>query len=131
MTLTPTFTPATLEVTYEAASIDVTTGITVARDYVERPAYEGSYEITPSAEAQTLVTKNLRMTDNVTIAPIPQNYGLITWDGSTITVSLGIDILSNSIKRLKSTSVLDTNSILLILPKSRISYSFGLTQLFK
>lgn len=87
MTLTPTFTPATLEVTYEAASIDVTTGITVARDYVERPAYEGSYEITPSAEAQTLVTKNLRMTDNVTIAPIPQNYGLITWDGSTITVS--------------------------------------------
>ena len=87
MTLTPTFTPATLEVTYEASSLEVTTGITVARDYVERPAYEGSYEITPSAEAQVLPTNNLRMINDLTIKPIPQNYGLITWDGSTITVS--------------------------------------------
>lgn len=49
--------------------------------------YEGSYEITPSAAAQVLPTASLRMTDDLTINPIPSNYGLITWNGSTITVS--------------------------------------------
>lgn len=49
--------------------------------------YEGSYSVTPGAEEQVLATKNLRCTDDITIAPIPNNYGLITWDGSTLTVS--------------------------------------------
>lgn len=49
--------------------------------------YTGEYEVTPSAEAQTLQTNGLRMLDNVTINPIPSNYGLITWNGSTLTVS--------------------------------------------
>ena len=49
--------------------------------------YEGSYSITPSSEAQTLPTK-FRVEDaDIVIQPIPQNYGLITWNGSTITVS--------------------------------------------
>ena len=87
MTLTPTFTPAVLEVTFESADLEVSTGIAVARDYVERPAYEGAYEITPSAEAQVIPTNGLRMTDDLTIAPIPSNYGLVTWNGSVITVS--------------------------------------------
>ena len=51
------------------------------------PAYEGEYTVTPSQEAQTLETKDLRMTGNVTINPIPNNYGLITWNGSVLTVS--------------------------------------------
>lgn len=87
MTLTPTYTAATLDVVYTAAEMEVSTGIAVARDYVERPAYEGSYELTSSSEAQVIPTKNLRMTDDLVINPIPQNYGLITWDGSIITVS--------------------------------------------
>lgn len=49
--------------------------------------YTGEYEVTPSDEAQTLQTNGLRMLDNVTINPIPSNYGLITWDGITLTVS--------------------------------------------
>lgn len=49
--------------------------------------YTGEYEVTPSAEAQTLQTNGLRMLGNVTINPIPSNYGLITWDGITLTVS--------------------------------------------
>ena len=62
-------------------------GNPIARDYVERDPYTGDYTITPSAEEQVLETRNLRMTDNITINPIPNNYGLITWNGSTITVS--------------------------------------------
>lgn len=49
--------------------------------------YDGSYEVTPSTEMQTLNTDDLLMTQNVTINPIPSNYGLITWNGSTLTVS--------------------------------------------
>lgn len=49
--------------------------------------YDGPYEVTPSNEMQTLNTDDLLMTQNVTINPIPSNYGLITWNGSTLTVS--------------------------------------------
>lgn len=51
------------------------------------PPYEGDYVVTPTQSTQTLSTAGMKMTDNVTINPIPSNYGLITWDGTTITVS--------------------------------------------
>ena len=51
------------------------------------PDYDGPYDFTPSSELQTIETIGFRMTDNVTINPIPNNYGLITWNGSIITVS--------------------------------------------
>lgn len=49
--------------------------------------YEGEYIVTPSSETQTLETEGLVMKHNVTISPIPSNYGLITWNGSALTVS--------------------------------------------
>lgn len=49
--------------------------------------YTGPYTFTPSASPQIVPTSGLRMIDNVTINPIPSNYGLITWNGSTLTVS--------------------------------------------
>ena len=49
--------------------------------------YHGGYEFTPSASEQTIPTAGLVLSDNITINPIPSNYGLITWNGSTITVS--------------------------------------------
>ena len=49
--------------------------------------YTGAYEVTPSAETQTLSTEGLMMTSNVVVNPIPSNYGLITYNGSVITVS--------------------------------------------
>lgn len=49
--------------------------------------YRGSYVVTPTQETQVLETNRLMMTNNVTINPIPSNYGLITWNGSTLTVS--------------------------------------------
>lgn len=55
-------------------------------DYVY-PLYTGSIEVTPSAERQILPTINRTVTDNIVINPIPSNYGLITWNGSTLTVS--------------------------------------------
>ena len=55
--------------------------------YRDLPAYDGPYSVTPSAEAQTLETNGKRMTGDVVIDAIPSNYGLITWNGSVLTVS--------------------------------------------
>ena len=49
--------------------------------------YSGEYTVTPTRETQTLQTAGMSMQQNVTINPIPSNYGLITWDGTTLTVS--------------------------------------------
>lgn len=51
------------------------------------PLYEGEYAFAPTTEEQTISTKGFALLDNITIAPIPNNYGLITWNGSTLTVS--------------------------------------------
>ena len=49
--------------------------------------YTGAYSVTPSADVQTLPTQNKLLGANINIAPIPPNYGLITYNGSDITVS--------------------------------------------
>lgn len=49
--------------------------------------YTGEYTLTPTEETQTIPTNGMYMDDNITINPIPSNYGLITWNGSVITVS--------------------------------------------
>lgn len=51
------------------------------------PAYEGPTEITPSQETQVLQTEQTSVLSNIVINPIPNNYGLITWNGSALTVS--------------------------------------------
>ena len=49
--------------------------------------YTGEYEFTPTRGTQTIPTNNKTLTQDIIINPIPSNYGLITWDGSTLTVS--------------------------------------------
>lgn len=50
-------------------------------------SYDGDYEWTPTEQTQTIEIEGLRATENITINPIPSNYGLITYNGTTITVS--------------------------------------------
>lgn len=50
-------------------------------------AYEGGYEITPSEELQTLPTANRQLARNIVVAPIPQNYGRITYSGGGIIIT--------------------------------------------
>lgn len=49
--------------------------------------YRGEYEFTPTEDVQTVPINGLRATRNITINPIPSNYGKITWNGSVLTVS--------------------------------------------
>lgn len=60
--------------------------ITVVHEY-DQEIYTGETEVTPSQEEQILGTENKIVLENITIKPIPSNYGLITWDGATLTVS--------------------------------------------
>ena len=67
----------------QSVALDMTVGV-----YAQiGEHYHGAYEVTPSSEAQVLDTDTLILDGNITINPIPNNYGLISWDGSTITVS--------------------------------------------
>lgn len=87
MKLTATFKPQTVSVDIDATTMGVTLGTPIVKEYVDVQTYTGAYEVTPSAETQTLETAGMRMSRAVTINPIPQNYGLITWNGSFLTVS--------------------------------------------
>lgn len=58
--------------------------VTSTREYED---YTGPYVVTPTQGTQVLLTDDKHMTGNVTINPIPSNYGLITWNGSYLTVS--------------------------------------------
>lgn len=54
---------------------------------IPKETYSGPTEVTPSGIAQILNTNGKAMASNITINPIPSNYGLITWDGTVLTVS--------------------------------------------
>ena len=48
--------------------------------------YTGSYEVTPMLTAQTMETKGLRMTDDVTVNPIPITGVTNPTGGLTVTI---------------------------------------------
>lgn len=51
------------------------------------PPYPGPYVITPSQEAQVLPISGKAAREDIIVEPIPSNYGLVTWNGSVLTVS--------------------------------------------
>lgn len=51
------------------------------------PDYTGQTDVIPSAVQQTLQTKDRAVRANITIEAIPNNYGLVTVNGGTLTVS--------------------------------------------
>ena len=65
------------------ASAELTT-VVWAKDH---DYYQGDLEFTPTDETQTIATKDLVLSDDIIINPIPSNYGLISWNGRGILVS--------------------------------------------
>ena len=61
-------------------------GLTIP-EIIRPEIYRGPAEFTPSSEVQTIEIANMTSLTDITINPIPENYGLITWNGSTLTVS--------------------------------------------
>ena len=56
-------------------------------DDLQYPTYNGPTEFAPSNEQQIIDTSGKVVLESITINPIPTNYGLITWNGVTLTVS--------------------------------------------
>ena len=56
-------------------------------EVINHETYKGDCEFTPSSETQIVQTKDKVLLENIVINPIPQNYGLITYNGSVITIT--------------------------------------------
>lgn len=52
----------------------------------EYPTYTGATEFTPSDSAQVVETKGQVLASNITVNPIPSNYGKITYTGFVLRV---------------------------------------------
>ena len=75
------------ELSVESDDIELSLSVDTAVVAAQVPVYEGEYEFTPTQSTQIIPVNGKLATDNITINPIPSNYGLITWNGSTLTVS--------------------------------------------
>lgn len=62
-------------------------GLLTIPSAVGAEVYDGPYEFTPTEDTQTIEIEHLMATQDIVIDPIPYNYGLITWNGSTLKVS--------------------------------------------
>ena len=69
------------------SSYDCDLGTAIIVNQIVGDEYEGPYEFTPSDETQVVAINLKTATQDITINPIPNNYGRITWDGSVLTVS--------------------------------------------
>lgn len=49
--------------------------------------YDGDYLVEPGEQDKTLHTRGRTLAQDIVVGKIPSNYGLITWNGSTLTVS--------------------------------------------
>lgn len=49
--------------------------------------YAGPTTYTPSAEAQIIPVSGKLCTTDITIEPVPQGWGRVTWDGSVLIIS--------------------------------------------
>ena len=78
---------AEIELCVSTDSVDLCIESPIIVQATPIPAYEGATEVTPTQETQTLETQGFRLLENIIINPIPSNYGLITWNGSALTVS--------------------------------------------
>ena len=73
--------PSEAQAESEAWEVDVVSGVSGGIPY------GGAYEVTPSSQPQMLPTASRVLARDIVVNPIPSNYGLVTWDGSTLTVS--------------------------------------------
>lgn len=104
--LSVTFHPAQVTANLKSAVLSTSTGAPVVREFIDRPAYEGEYTVTPTTEAQTLATNGLCMTDDVTVEAMPT----ATISGSsnvTVNPTLSIDYATGEI----SATVSKTQSV--------------------
>lgn len=86
MTFTISFSSPQVGISFDSGGMDIEAGNQIIREYIDVPAYEGPYSVTPSEETQVLSGRNKKMTEDIVVNPIPDNYCRFLWDGTSITV---------------------------------------------
>lgn len=76
-----------IPMTVAVTQVEIPVSIGAEYALISVDEYDGSYEFTPSSEQQTISIAGKMAAEDITIKPIPSNYGLITWNGSALTVS--------------------------------------------
>lgn len=76
-----------IPVSVSSTEVLFSASVATAYNMREGEIYDGEYEFTPTEETQTVFTNGKVLLDNITINPIPNNYGRITYNGSILTVS--------------------------------------------
>lgn len=66
-------------------SAEAISGILTVADSI--PTFSGETVITPSPVSQIVPCSGFLMTSDITINPVPSDYGRIAWNGVTLTVS--------------------------------------------
>lgn len=76
-----------IPMTISTSQVSIPVSIAASYNVAHHETYEGPYEFTPTQETQTVQAADMVLLENIIINPIPQNYGLITYNGAYITVS--------------------------------------------
>ena len=79
--------PIRIPMTISSNQVSMPMQISAEYGIVTVDTYKGETTVTPSETTQVLHTAGLLTETDITINPIPSNYGLITWSGSVLTVS--------------------------------------------
>ena len=87
MTVAETVAQYSLSVQSNATAITLAPAETINVEILGYPEYEGLTTIIPGEEAQTLSTAQRTLLTDIVINPIPSNYGKITYNGTSLTVS--------------------------------------------
>ncbi len=89
LTVSATLTNTIITATAEAVkrSINATADLATVTKTEDHDYYQGATTFTPSDTVQVIPTRDLVLGDDITINPIPSNYGKITWNGSFLTIS--------------------------------------------
>lgn len=76
-----------LEVEFRPSKLGIELKPPIVKEYIGSNPYDGQYEVTPSEDTQVLYTAGKTLARNVTVNPIPSNWGKISWNGAVLTVS--------------------------------------------
>ena len=79
--------PKPIPLTVSNNLVNVALGLATAVQIVTGEHYHGDSEVTPCGQDVVLHTEGLFVDEPITIKAIPNNYGLISWNGSVLTVS--------------------------------------------
>ena len=88
VTVTPVlYNGASVDAEINENIIDISSSVVTEIISGDAEYYDGEYSFTPTQSTQIIDIHGKTARENIIINPIPQNYGLIGWNGAVLTVT--------------------------------------------